>query len=260
MKMNELKLVYFSPTGTTRRVLMEAARSIDLKSVSFDFSIYKEKKPVLKFAHNDFAMFGIQVYYGRVRDLFTEYLENISGNVTPAALLATYGCREYEDALLELKDTVEKKGFKVIGAAAFPVEHSLIPSIGSRRPTKGDLKEAAEYGIELNRKLRREETFDGFDLHVPGNTPYRQYGKPALTPRCDSKLCSECGACAKVCPSGAISAKSLTKTDSKRCIGCLKCVRVCKQGARMVSSIKERSLEKKLKKVCDSDKNPEIFL
>ena len=38
MKMNELKLVYFSPTGTTRKVIMEAARSIDLKSTSFDFS------------------------------------------------------------------------------------------------------------------------------------------------------------------------------------------------------------------------------
>ena len=44
MKMNELKLVYFSPTGTTRRVVMEAARSIDLKSVSFDFSVYNTKR------------------------------------------------------------------------------------------------------------------------------------------------------------------------------------------------------------------------
>ena len=107
MKMNELKLVYFSPTGTTRKVIMEAARSIDLKSTSFDFSVYKEKKPVLKFAENDFVLFGMPVYYGRVPALFTEYLANVTGNGTPAALIATYGCREYEDALLELKDIVE---------------------------------------------------------------------------------------------------------------------------------------------------------
>ncbi len=31
MKMNELKLVYFSPTGTTRKVITEAAANIDLK-------------------------------------------------------------------------------------------------------------------------------------------------------------------------------------------------------------------------------------
>lgn len=93
MKINEMKLVYFSPTGTTRRLMMETARSIDAKSVSFDFSIYKAKKPALKFAHNDFAIFGMPVYYGRVPALFIEYLENISGDGTPAALVAAYGCR-----------------------------------------------------------------------------------------------------------------------------------------------------------------------
>src|SRR5699024_5102443 len=174
---NELKLVYFSPTGATRKIIMETARSIDLKSVSFDFSVFKEKKPVLKFASNDFALFGIPVYYGRVPATFMEYLDNISGNNTPAALVATYGCREFDDALLELKTEVEKRGFKVIGAAAFPTEHSIVPSIGARRPNKTDLKSAAEYGVELNRLLKKEESFDQLDTKVPGNTPYHKYGK-----------------------------------------------------------------------------------
>ena len=167
MKMNELKLVYFSPTGATRKAVMEAARSIDLKSVSFDFSVYKEKKPVLKFAPNDFAIFAIPVYYGRVPALFMEYLQNISGNNTPAALIATYGCREYEDALLELKNEVESRGFKVIGAAAFPADHSIVPAIGARRPNKTDLKTIAEYGVELNRRLRKEDSFDHINIQVP---------------------------------------------------------------------------------------------
>ena len=115
MKMNELKLIYFSPTGTTHKVVMETARSIDLKSVSFDLTIKKDLKPVAKFAPNDFALFAIPVYYGRVPALFLKYLDLFSGNGTPAALVATYGCREYEDALLELKTEVEKRGFKVIG-------------------------------------------------------------------------------------------------------------------------------------------------
>ncbi|MFR7490956.1 MAG: flavodoxin family protein [[Ruminococcus] torques] len=109
MKMNELKLIYFSPTGTTHKVVMETARSIDLKSVSFDLTIKKDLKPVAKFAPNDFALFAIPVYYGRVPALFLKYLDLFSGNGTPAALVATYGCREYEDALLELKTEVEKK-------------------------------------------------------------------------------------------------------------------------------------------------------
>ena len=54
--MNEIKLIYFSPTGTTHKVVMETARSIDLKSVSFDLTIKKDLKPVAKFAPNDFAV------------------------------------------------------------------------------------------------------------------------------------------------------------------------------------------------------------
>lgn len=260
MKMNELKLVYFSPTGATRKAVMETARSIDLKSVSFDFSIYKEKKPSLKFSHDDFAIFGIPVYYGRVPALFLEYLNNISGNGTPAALIATYGCREYEDALLELKNEVESRGFKVIGAAAFPAEHSIVPEIGARRPNRADLKTISEFGIELNRKLRKAETFDQTDLALPGNTPYRKYGKNALFPKADANMCTLCGSCAKACPAGAIPVKEPKKTDTARCIGCMKCVRVCRQHARSVNALKMKMTESKLKKVCKSDKTADIFL
>lgn len=260
MKTNEMKLVYFSPTGTTRKVIMEAARSIPLKSVSYDLSVYKEKKPVLKFSEQDFVLFGIPVYYGRVPALFREYLETISGSNTPAALIATYGCRDYEDALLELKTETEQRGFKVIGAAAFPVEHSLVPFVGARRPNKADLKVIAEYGVELNRKLRKEQDFSSFDLNVPGSTPYRKYCSTALFPKADSTLCTECKACAKVCPAGAIPLQEPKKTDHKKCIGCLKCVRVCRQKARNVSSMKMGMLERKLKKTCQNNKEAEIFL
>ena len=237
MKMNELKLVYFSPTGATRKAVMETARSIDLKSVSFDFSVYKEKKPTLKFTRNDLAIFGIPVYYGRVPALFMEYLQ-----------------------LLELKTEVESRGFKVIGAAAFPAEHSIVPSIGSRRPNKTDLKAIAEFGVELNRRIRKEESFDHIDIKVPGNTPYKKYGKNSLFPKAESSMCTLCGACAKVCPTGAIPLKEPKKTDTKKCIGCMKCVRVCKQNARSVNSLKMKMLEGKLKKACQSDKKAEIFL
>ena len=63
MKTTELKLVYFSPTGTTRRVIMEAARQIDLKSVSFDLSVHKEKKPVLQFDESRFIPAGFPKHF-----------------------------------------------------------------------------------------------------------------------------------------------------------------------------------------------------
>ena len=260
MKMNELKLVYFSPTGTTRRVIMEAARNIELKSVSFDLTVHKEKRPSLQFKSNDFVLFGIPVYSGRVPQTFLEYFDTLQGDHTPAALIATYGCREYEDALLELKTEVEKRGFKVIGAGAFPTEHSIVRSIGLSRPNKEDMKIIADFGIQLNRRIRQKENFDNIKIQVPGNTPYRKYSRTPLYPKTDVSLCTECGACAKLCPSGAISAADPKKVDKKKCITCTKCVRGCKQKAKYVSSFKLKMAYKKLTKVCQSDKAADIFL
>lgn len=260
MKMNELKLVYFSPTGTTRKVVMETAKNIHLKSVSYDLSVYKEKKPSLRFKENDFVLFGIPVYAGRVPDIFLQYFENLSGKNTPAALIATYGCREYEDALLELKNEVEQRGFKVIGAAAFPTEHSIVRSIGRGRPNKNDGKTIADFGIRLNRRITSCEAFQDIQITVPGNMPYRKPGSAGLVPKTDVNLCSECKACAKACPAGAISFTDPKKTDKKKCISCQKCVRSCKKKARYVSELKMKLLSGKLNKVCQSDKEAEIFL
>ena len=70
----------------------------------------KKKRPVLQFDETDFVLFGIPVYSGRVPETFLSYFETLKGNNTPAALIATYGCRAYEDALLELKNRGGKIG------------------------------------------------------------------------------------------------------------------------------------------------------
>lgn len=260
MKMNELKLVYFSPTGTTRKVIMEIAGNIDLKSVSFDLTIHKEKKPVLNFKENDFVIFGIPVYSGRMPKTFLEYFDDVKGNGTPAALIATYGCREFEDALLELKTEVEKRGFKVIGAAAFPTEHSIVRSVGLGRPNKADMKVISDFGIQLNRRLKRNTSFENVDIQVPGNAAYRKYSGPSLFPKVDVNHCTQCGACAKSCPAAAIPPDNTKKTIHKKCIVCLKCIRVCKQKARYVNNLKMKLAYKKMNKICKSDKTADIFL
>ena len=260
MKKKELKLIYFSPTGTTRRVMMEIAKAIDLKSVSFDFSVHKEKKPSLAFSSGDFAVFGIPVYAGRVPRIFLEYLDGIRGDHTPAALVATYGCRAYEDALLELKNEVEARGFHVIGAAAIPTEHSIVRSIGLGRPNQADRKTIADFAVRLNRRLKEGTSPEQITVDVPGNSPYRKYSPAGLYPKADPKLCTECGSCAKVCPAGAIPLKDPKKTNHKKCISCQKCVRLCPQKARSVNSLKLNALTKKLTKICQSDKEAEFFL
>lgn len=158
-----------------------------------------------------------------------------------------------------IKDRSRKRGFKVIGAAAFPAEHSIVNSIGARRPNKADLKEASEYGISLNRIIKKKilsllSIWKYREILLTENTEKRTF------PKADVSLCTECSACAKICPAGAISLDNPKKTDHDKCIGCMKCVRFCKQKARYVSAFKLNMAAKKLTKVCQSDKKAEIFL
>lgn len=261
MKVNQLNLVYFSPTGTTRRIVMAAAQKIDLKSISYDLTVHKEKEPTLNFKSDDFVLFGIPVYGGRVPKTYLEYFSTLKGNNTPAALIATYGCRAYEDALIELKTVVEEKGFKVIGAAAFPVEHSIVRSVGRGRPDAEDLRAVNDYGIKLKRRIKEISQPDDITIAVSGNTPYRAYSTIPLVPHVAPDYCTNCKTCAKGCPSGAISMEDPKKTDKNKCISCMKCIRVCPKRARDVSKIKMSFAEKKIKKACQGErKGPEIFL
>ena len=50
------------------------------------------------------------------------------------------------------------------------------------------------------------------------------------------------------------------KTDKKKCISCMKCVYSCRKKARYVSNMKLNIAQKKLTKVCKSDKTAEIFM
>lgn len=109
---------------------------------------------------------------------------------------------------------MENRGFHVIGAGAFPTEHSIVRSIGLSRPNKADLKTISEFGIALNRRIKNED-LSALSIQVPGNTPYRKYAKTPLIPKADVSLCTECKACVKSCPAGAISAQDPKKTDKK---------------------------------------------
>ena len=113
---------------------------------------------------------------------------------------------------------------------------------------------------QLNRKLRTAENFDNVNIQIPGNTPYKKYGTIPLVPKADVNLCTECKACAKACPTGAISIENPKKTDKKKCISCMKCVYSCRQKARYVSKMKLTAAQKKLTKICKNDKQAEIFI
>lgn len=259
MKINQLNLVYFSPTGTTKKVLKTISSKFEIKSISYDLTNYKSKDTVLQFKELDFVILAVPVYSGRVPKTALDRLQHVKGNNTPAALVVTYGNRDYDDALLELKTLAEAKGFKVIGAAAFVSEHSMARSIGKGRPNKEDNRIISSFGLQLNKKLAALSDLESAAITVKGNSQYRKYKSTPVHPH-GNENCTGCLTCVKLCPAGAISADSPKKTSGKKCISCMRCIRVCPHNARELHKLENWITKKFITRKCKGIKQPELFL
>ena len=82
------------------------------------------------------------------------------------------GNRHYDDALLQMKELLEKQGFVVIAAGAFLAEHSIFPAVAEGRPDEKDLEVMREFAGKCARLLQEEELWRGKEIALPGNPDY----------------------------------------------------------------------------------------
>lgn len=81
MNIKKVSFVYFSPTGTTRRVVKILKESFHIKVLEYDLTNYDyyEKVESLMFGEEDFVIFAFPVYSNRVPDVFRERLVELKG-------------------------------------------------------------------------------------------------------------------------------------------------------------------------------------
>ncbi len=256
----KLSLIYFSPTGTTRKILKEIADGMNFKkSIQIDL-IKKDNIKKQNFTDNEIVIIGVPVHSGRIPLTVSNRLKNFSANKTKAILVAVYGNRHYDDALLELKDLVIEVGFLPIAAAAFIGVHSFSNSkypIAEGRPNAEDLKIAKDFGKQIRTKLEENKK-----IQVPGNYPYKKrLEKLIVKPIIDMDLCDLCGMCERVCPVDAISMfRDKINIDANSCIYCHACVKICPQKAIVIDDKRIIKSAKNLHEKCKQPQIPEIFL
>ena len=86
------------------------------------------------FGAEDLLVLAYPVYGGRMPALLEETMTHLAGESTPAVVLAVYGNRAYEDALLEGVERLQKQGFVPIAAGAFVAEHTYTSALAGGRP------------------------------------------------------------------------------------------------------------------------------
>ncbi|HOE17219.1 MAG TPA: 4Fe-4S binding protein [Syntrophorhabdaceae bacterium] len=266
MNTGSLRLIYFSPTNTTKKILEGIAQGFQAATVKHvDLTPPDAPAREIMEVHNGLAVIGSPVYIGRLPDDTILRLQRVKGNGTPAVIVVLYGNREYDDAMLELRDLAVKAGFRPVAAGAFIGEHSLSTSampIAAGRPDEEDLKKAREFGKMIREKIKDMRTPDDMPLiEVPGSFPYREPpSMPKVSPVTQETVCIKCGKCASVCPTAAITIGETVATDQGMCIRCCACVKNCPAGARKMEDSRILQKAEQLFTNCRKRKEPETYL
>ncbi|MCX6680962.1 MAG: EFR1 family ferrodoxin [Methanothrix sp.] len=266
MKIQSLKLVYFSPTGTTKAVVQGIARGINQSMVEIiDITRPIARKQPMKTSENELLVIAVPVYMGRVPALLSEWLHAIQAHNTPAVCVVVYGNRVYDDALLELNDILTQCGCKSIAGAAYIGEHSFSNSetpTAKDRPDASDLNHAESFGRKIREKLSTISSVDQIsDVNIPGCRPYRGDSKLwTVDFIAVSDACTQCGTCAEGCPVGAIDPENSNLIDTEKCITCCACIRHCPKHARTMKPGRVRDAALRLSTLYNERKEPEFFL
>lgn len=259
MENKNLHLIFFSPTGTTKKVANAIADGLNFKQIVSINLNDEDKIEEVEFTKDDMVIIGVPVYAGRVPLMAINRLQKFKANKTKAILVAVYGNRHYDDALLELKNISIELGFSPVAAAVFIGEHSFSSSeypIAEGRPNFEDLKMAKNFGKSIKDKGNEIK-----EIEVPGNFPYKERPEKFIVkPKINQKLCNKCYGCKDICSVNAISIlEDQIEINEKLCIYCHACVRFCPESALKIDDEIIIEFSKKLHNFFKIPRDPELF-
>ena len=275
--------MYFSGTGTTEKIVTAVAERIKEgfkesentpagKSTEFDiinFTPAKAREKQYSFNRDELVVFGVPVIAGRVPNVLLKFLDTLEGGGAKAVPIVLYGNRNYDDALIELRNILEAKGFHTIAAAAFIGEHSFSRILAAGRPDGRDMATAMDFAKAICEKLLRPETIVT-PVPVKGEEPIRPYYQPRdrkgvainilkVKPKLDEIRCTGCGICVKACPMDSIK-EDAPGVVNGICIKCCGCEKKCPEGALYFDDPGYLYHKEELELGYASRRDPEIFL
>ena len=248
--------ITFSPTGGTKRVadilaneLSSEFFEIDTTDRTTDFSVYN-------FTKDDVCIISMPSYSGRVPKVAVERLLQMHGNGASAVIVAVYGNRDYEDTLIELRDTAIQAGFTIVAGVAAIAEHSIIREFAANRPDKEDKIELQSFMKTIIEKIHAGVVQQP---SIPGKYPYKEGSARPLIPYV-TENCTKCGMCSFACPTGAITVENTDTVDSSKCIFCMRCISLCPHEARKIDFDGYEALRERIRPICEVRKNNELFI
>ena len=164
----------------------------------------------------------------------------VSGSGALAVGVVTFGNRSYDNSLAELCAALEAGGFHTVAGGAFACRHAFTDALADGRPDWDDKRQMESFAARIADKVAGLTDIPA-PVAVPGDAAAPYYvpkgtdGQPAkflkAKPQTDLSRCTDCGACARLCPMGAINPSNVAEVPGT-CIKCQCCVRKCTKHAK----------------------------
>ena len=200
---------------------------------------------------------------GRVPALLNEWLNAIQARNTPTVCVVVYGNRVYDDALLELKNTVMKCGCIPIACAAYIGEHSFSNSETQQQRTSD--KDDYITQKHLDRK------------YVKNCNPFHQSLRFLMCMCLALILMEELQNCGLLILSQSVMSvpsagpvqrfvplvllmRKIPLIDIEKCITCCACIKNCPQSARTMKPGLVKDASVRLHTLYSQRKEPEFFI
>jgi ferredoxin len=247
---DSVQSLYFSPTGSTRRIVEAIAEGTGVPSLApISVTTPQDRSSFSGQIDGDLLLVGVPVYAGRFPSFVISPLSKVDGTGRWALAVAVCGNVRMGTCLAELCAVLKRQGFTIPAAGNFIAQHSFACEdfrIAEGRPDQDDLRQAAEFGHRVVGRIAKGAEditcvygrFLYIRMYVSGSTeatgfvsmPERH--RPTIrVSEHNADLCDDCGNCVEVCPTGSIDPQSYFVED-ETCIRCFACTAVCLPGAK----------------------------
>ena len=251
--MSKITNIFFSPSGTTKRVLSQMASNFDEENEICDLLYFDGEK---EFSGDDIVIVGMPVFAGRIPKTARARLSKLAGDNTKAIAVVNYGNAHVTDALIELVDLLKENNFDVIAAASTISHHSIFDGVAVGRPDEADIEKINEFAQKCIERIKNEESLES---EIPGNRPYVDYKQLPFVVSCDVDKCVFCLECVSVCPENAIPDDDPSAIDLDLCSRCTSCINICQENARGFTGEAFEAKKPMFEKVNAERKEPEFY-
>lgn len=269
----KLYLVYFSPSGSTEKIIKYIASGInELETEIIDLLTPASRRKTYTFGPDDIVLMG-HMTAGMLFGNSSEIFACLNGSNTPFIGVISFGNGYYGIALTQMKELAEAQGFKVAALGAFVAQHTIDPKAGAGRPDSHDKEIMLDFGRRAYAKILAGD----YELHDQPKTnwssseagnkviAYRETHRdepyslpPEYKAKAISDACIKCGTCVKHCPADAIDIEHKT-FDLDKCIGCWGCINRCPKHAITSTSQEMAEIMKTFGSAFANRLEPEIF-